>query len=66
MQVSKEEFQQWLESPVTEEVFDMICTRIDDAKEILAATAGTDQLNDRFYVGMIRAFREILEISYEE
>jgi hypothetical protein len=66
MQVTKDEFQQWKDSPVTEEVLELICDRIEDAKEILAASAGNDPLNDRFYVGMIRALREVLEISYEE
>ncbi len=66
MEVTREEFQQWKESPVTKAVFEVIEGRIDDAKEVLAVTAGDDSRNDGILVGMIRAFRELKEIDYDD
>ena len=64
--VSKEEFLDWKNSHVTQEVFQVILTRIQDAKDILGATAGDDPVADRYLVGMIRAFNELMEISYDD
>jgi hypothetical protein len=66
MLVSKEEFVQWLDSPVTKEVFEVIEGRIADAKDILGATAGDDPVADRYLVGMIRAFNELKGIEYDD
>ena len=66
MQVTKEEFLQWKENQVTNEVFKLIEDRITEAKEVLATTAGEDQRVDSILVGMIRAFSELKEISYDE
>ena len=66
MEISKEEFVDWRSQTVTKEVFNVIDQRIADAQEILGNTAGEDPLNDRFLVGMIRAFRELQEISYDD
>lgn len=64
MQATKEEFQQWRESHVTKEVFEVIDQRIQDAKDILGVSAGDDPVADRYLVGMIRAFNELKDISY--
>ena len=64
--VSREEFVQWRESAVTKEIFNIIENRIEDAKEILSVQAGLEPDQDRLLVGMIKAFNEVLEISYEE
>ena len=66
MEITKEEFLQWKESPVTKAVFEVIDNRIEDAKEVLAVTAGEDCKNDGILVGMIRAFRELQEINYDD
>ena len=66
MEVSKEEFLQWKESPVTKAVYDVIEDRILDAQSILAMTAGEDPVADRLLVGMIRAFNELKEVSYDD
>ena len=66
MITSKEEFSQWKESPVTQEVFEVIEQRIMDAKDILGATAGEDPVADRYLVGMIRAFNELKGIEYDD
>ncbi len=64
--VSKEEFIDWKSNHVTKAVFEVIAGRIEDAKDILAASAGEDSLNDRFVTGMIRAFRELENIDWED
>lgn len=66
MEITKDEFQQWKESPVTKEVYRVINERIEDAKDILSSVGGEDQLNDRLLVGMIRAFREVQEVSFDD
>ena len=66
MQVTREEFLQWKDSPVTKAVMATVEYRIEEAKEILAASAGVEPDADRMCVGMIRAFREVLDISFED
>lgn len=66
MEISKEEFQQWKESQVTKAVYAVIDDRILDAKELLANTAGEDQRTDCILVGMIRAFNEMKEVSWDD
>lgn len=66
MQVTKEEFLDWKTNPVTQEVFRVIEERVTDAKDILASTAGDDPVADRYLVGMIRAFNELKEITFED
>lgn len=66
MQVTKEEFLQWKENPVTKSVFDVIDNRVEDAKDILAVSAGEDSRTDAMLVGMIRAFNELKEIGYDD
>lgn len=64
--VSKEDFIDWKSSPVTQAVFSVVEERIYDAMDILSATAGNDPVADRYLVGMIRAFKELQEITYED
>lgn len=66
MLVDKNEFQQWKENPVTKEVFEVIKGRIEDAKDILASNAGEEPVTDRYLVGMIRAFNEVMDVSYDD
>ena len=66
MQVTREEFQQWKENPVTKAVFEVIDNRVEDAKDILATAAGEDSRTDAVLVGMIRAFNELKEIGYDD
>ena len=66
MQVTKEEFVQWTQNPVTLAVFEVIDNRIEDAKEILGVSAGEDSRTDAVLVGMIRAFNELKEIGYDD
>lgn len=64
--LSKEEFIQWKESQVTKAVFNTIKGRISEAKEILAYKTESDPDGDQLLRGMIRAWDDILDISFEE
>lgn len=61
--VSKSDFDNWKVDPVTKAYFGAIVDRIDEAKEILSYSAGTDSLYDKHLVGMLQAFREMLDIK---
>lgn len=61
--VSKSDFDNWKVDPVTRAYFGAIVDRIDEAKEILSYSAGTDSLYDKHLVGMLQAFREMLDIK---
>lgn len=61
--VSKSDFDNWKADPVTKAYFGAIVDRIDEAKEILSYSAGTDSLYDKHLVGMLQAFREMLDIK---
>jgi len=39
--------------------------RIQALQEILATSAGVDPLQDRFYVGAIAAYNDLLNIDFE-
>lgn len=40
--------------------------RAEDCKEILATSAGLDILQDRFFVGMINAYREMQDFRVDD
>ena len=62
--LSKSDFIDWKSNFVTVEVFNIVKQRIEEAKEILADSAGLNPDNDNFTRGMIRAFNELLEIDF--
>jgi hypothetical protein len=64
--VTKESFRDWKANPVTKAVFNDIYNRIHRIQEELGATAGLDPLNDRFRVGAIGAYNDLLNIEVDE
>lgn len=65
MQITKEEFLQWKNSLITNEVFGQIRRQIQLATSDLVGSAGIDPDRDRYLCGMIKAWSDILEIDYE-
>lgn len=58
---------EWLEmNPTTKEVWRRIKERITEASDILSVNAGLQVLDDRYMAGMIRAYREILDLTHDE
>jgi hypothetical protein len=66
MEITKSEFQDWTTNLVTKEVMRVIEARVEDAKDILSVSAGDNSYQDAILVGMIKAFREVGEISYDD
>ena len=64
--MTKDEFQNWRESAITQEILQYIHNLIEEGKEELADMAGSDPIRDRYVVGKIKGLREILDISIED
>lgn len=64
--LTKGEFRDWMDHPVTHAVFMLINQRIAGLKEMLEEQAGLDPLQDRFIAGNIRAYRNLLETDWDD
>lgn len=66
MMISVQDFVNWKQDPVTKAFFEAANQRIEDAKDLLASSAGIDSTTDRFLVGMIQAYRELQEFRIDD
>jgi adenine-specific DNA methylase len=64
--VTPEEFSDWKSNIVTQEFFKAADARVEDAKEILASSAGQDSVNDSYLRGFIQAYREMREFRVDD
>ena len=64
--ISSEDFYKWKVDPVTRAFFEAAEQRIEDAKEVLAFSAGNDAGYDRQIVGLIQAYREMQNFRTED
>jgi hypothetical protein len=64
--LNKQDFIDWKRHPVTQVVFSQLTQRITDLQEILSDRAGENPVQDREYVGAIKAYRDLLNTEYEE
>lgn len=64
--MTKSDFDTWKHDPITIAFYEAMVQRIDDCKELLAASAGIDQINDNFNRGFITAYTEALEFRVED
>jgi hypothetical protein len=64
--VTKSDFIDWKQHPVTKEVFRKLIERINIIQETLGDSAGENPLADRFSVGAIQAYKDILLMEYDE
>lgn len=64
--ITREDWKDWKSNKVTRLFFEACGERVEEAKETLANTAGSDQLMDNFYRGFIYAYREMFEFRFEE
>ena len=64
--VTKQDFLDWKQNGVTKAFFEAAQLRVEECKEMLAVTAGNDPAQDRFFVGMIQAYRELQEFKVED
>lgn len=64
--ISKSEWSDWKASVVTRAFFAAAEERVEDAKDVLADSAGQDSDLDNFYRGFIRAYREMQDFRIED
>ena len=64
--ITKQEWLDWRTNPVTKAFFFAARIRIEDAKDILAQSAGLDPISDNFYRGFIQAYAEMQEFKVED
>ena len=64
--MTKTEFYDWKSNLVTKEVFRQFQERIDALRELLGDSAGEDPLLDRWKVGAIQAYKDLIHIEFEE
>ena len=64
--MNKADFVDWKRHPVTQVVFSQLTARVLELQEILGQRAGENPATDRMYVGAINAYKDILNMDYEE
>lgn len=64
--ITKSDYDEWLNHPVTEAFKEACAVRIQDAKDELATRAGLDPDADNFTRGFIHAYNEIKEFYVED
>lgn len=64
--MNRAEFIDWKRHPVTQVVFGQLESRIQEMQEILGASAGINSLQDREFVGAIKAYKDMVTIDFDE
>lgn len=64
--MTQQDFVDWQRHPMTMSLFTSLHNMIQDGREELGRTAGLDSLSDRFKVGMLKAYEDVLELTFEE
>jgi len=64
--ITRADFIEWKANPVTRAFMDAAQFRIDECKDILSYSAGTDYMQDRLLVGMIQSYREMQDFRVDE
>ncbi len=66
MEVNYQMWVDWKNNPVTKAFYAACIERVEEAKDVLAVSAGQDNAQDNFYRGFIRAYIETLDFKVEE
>jgi hypothetical protein len=64
--MTNSDFMDWKRHPVTQQVFSQLQERVAELVEALVQNAGIDPITDSMNSGAIKAYRDLLTISYEE
>ena len=64
--INQQDFKEWRNQPVTRAFFQAAQERIEECKDLLSYSAGSDTAQDRLLVGLITAYREMQEFRVEE
>jgi hypothetical protein len=62
---TKDEFAEWKSHPVTKALFSYLGEQVDNAKDILSTSAGSNPLADKELVGAIEAAKDVLDWTPE-
>ncbi len=64
--ITKSEWADWKVNPVTRAFFQAAEERVEDAKELLAGSAGIDSNQDNYLRGFITAYREMPDFRIDD
>lgn len=64
--MNSKDFYDWKRHPVTQAIISNLMGRVIECKEILAERAGQDPAFDRELVGAIKAYNDLINISWED
>ena len=64
--MTEQDFKDWRASPATKLVFNTIVNRILEIQDNLGRTAGYNSVDDARQAGAIQAYKDLLEIDFEE
>jgi hypothetical protein len=64
--MKRAEFIDWKRHPVTQVVLGQLESRIQEMQEILGASAGINPMQDREFVGAIKAYKDMVTIDFDE
>ena len=61
----KSDFTDWKRHTVTQVVFSELSARIQNLYEVLGTSAGLDPLQDREFVGAIKAYKDMIDVDFD-
>ena len=64
--MNKADFIDWKRHPVTQVIYGQLNARVMELQEILGQSAGENPAHDRMLVGAINAYKDILNMDFEE
>ena len=64
--MTESDFNEWKAHPITKQIFTTIANRVHDHQVALGLSAGLDPREDAKQVGAIQAYRNLLEMEFDE
>lgn len=64
--MNKSDFVDWKRHPVTKVVFSQLQERVQGLYEMLGSSAGQNPVQDSRFVGGIEAYKDMLNIEFED
>jgi hypothetical protein len=64
--VNAKDFYDWKRHPVTQIILSQLGARVSEIKDILGERAGQDSAFDREMVGAIKAYNDLITITFED
>ena len=64
--ISRAEWEQWQQDPITQAFYYAAKERIEEVKDVLAYSAGLESNDDNFNRGFLRAYMEMLDFRVDD